>query len=831
MQAASQALHNIRARFQQAWRSEPSGRMLAHGLAYEVDGLLHAIWRQKASPAAEVCDLVAVGGYGRGELCLYSDWDLWLVPTGALARRQEEALERFVQALWDTGAKIGVRFGAPEELAQAFAEDHHAATAALDARLVAGGGRGFAALCRLRDRWLDEHAGELVRAKIDELKARWQAAQNTAFAMEPNVKNARGGLRDVQAAGWLAELLPRAMRRPPRLFPREFDELREAESFLWRMRFALHALNQRADDRLVFERQYEIAQALFPQAEEAPVVAFMRAYFRRAGRIARIVSLFVEDIEEALAKPRTRARRLGAWRLVGGKLAAPHPYAFREDPRRIVALFAEAAAHRLAIHGETLRRVREDAMLIGEDLRTDPRITEAFLRILRKPSAAPNVLWAMHTTGVLARIIPEFRPAVGYGQFNRYHAYTVDEHALRALDEAASMLAGRPAAPARFVPEAAAGVHRPDVLLLSALLHDVGKAHPGEDHSEVGARIAKRAAERLGLHADSQALLAWLVRHHLALSQFAERADTADPEAVAGLASLVGDPGRLSYLYLLTIADIRAVSEQAWTPWKAALLDEAYEAVRAQLEARPDAWQARLALRRRTSKALSGLDDAAADRALAMFAPETMLRLAPRWLAHALRLVASGRDEALDVIADAAHDETVAYLLAEDRPGLFAQAAEGIARAGEGIAAAYAERLVDGRALDVFVLQRNAASRAECARIVRAMREALASERPLPLPRTRPDWLMRRTEVRVHVRWRKGRTIWLEVQAADQLGLLARLARTISDAGWGIRQARAWTYGERVLDGFAVAPERPDHLEEEALIEQVRKAARIGGSA
>ena len=836
MREARARLAALQAGMRGLFASTLSGRALAVRHAAEVDGLLHGLWRRHAPHARARADLVAVGGYGRGELAPFSDWDLWIVWHGRAGKEDEEEVARFVQALWDLGAKIGHRIGDARELARAFSDDLHAATAAMEARLVAGDGAGHRALAERVRAWLARHRKDFALAKIREFEARRE--KQAASPMEPNVKEAPGGLRDAQAVFWIARALAgegdlfRMVARGL-LFAREFDELREAESFLWRVRIGLHWLAGRAQEVLSFEAQHELARRMgFADGERPGVEAFMRAYFRRSGRIARITGLFVADARARLVPRRARSRPLeDGFARRGDELVPAHPFVFREEPARLVLGFGLASEHGLAPSSALLRRAREDVHLIDDEVRADARARAAFLGILRRVRGVGATLRAMHTTGVLGRFIPEFRPAVGLGQFNRYHAWPVDEHTLRAVGEAERLLRAEVRVP--HVEEASALVARPDVLLLAVLFHDLGKAERG-DHSDAGARLVRACAERLGLHEDSAALAEWLVARHLLMSETAQRMDITDPEVVRRFADEVGDEGRLAYLYLLTIADIRAVSPRTWTPWRATLLAELYDSTRAHLASGAGRGLAeRLALRRRTAVALSGLAAAEADGLLGLFAPEAVVRIPPRRLARALAFLARTDGEGACLWHDAEYEETVACVAARDRPGLFADLATALANAGLSIADAQAESLQDGRALDLFVLTRPRGAPPGPQDFERIQARLLEALRRSPKPRRtrlRADILMRRVPVRVRKRPEAAsRAFAVEVSAPDRPGLLAALARAIHAEGWGIRSAKVSTLGERAVDVFFLEPPAGTSPEEAwpRLAEALVAAARL----
>jgi len=815
-------------------RRVASGRELARTIAYEADALLHGLWRAIAPHAMQCTDIVAVGGYGRGELAPFSDIDIWFVFHESPSQKAKEELEAFLRALWDLHIKLGHRVGTASEIAKSFSSDHHAATAALEARLVAGSGAGFAALQRALHRWIARHQKEFVRAKLAERTKARASEGASAFAMEPDLKTGPGGLRDVQTIWWIA----RAWRLSGPfdddwLLAREFDELREAESFLWRVRVILHALRGRAQDRLDFEAQAQIAELLRYEPSARPAVeVFMRDLFRRTGRIERIYDLLSEDIRLRIEPRRTRSRAMGdGFVRRGDRLGLQHPFVFRERPERLVLAFAHAHASGLSLEPDALRRIREDVHLIDDAVRASKTVKNAMRAILRTPKSLAQTLRAMHRTGVLGRVIPEFRAAVGLGQFNRYHAYTVDEHTLRAIEEAERFFDAERAPRIPLLDDAVVLVHRPDVLFFALLFHDIAKGMPG-DHAHVGAEMAYARARKLGMNEDSAQLASWLVAHHLEMSRIAQRADIADAAIVRRFAELVGDPGRLAYLYLLTIADMRAVAPGVWSDWKGALLGELYAATKAELA--PEAAPAdRVQARRRAVLEANALPPQQAEHWLAQLPEDALVRTPPRRLTPALVLLAAGKTPAVRAGSDPEYGEQFVIVLAHDRPGLFAQLADAIARGRVMIVSAQAERLPDGRVIDWFVVHGKggkALDAHELAAIEQRVARVLSGTWQGRKRRLKPDLLMRRIQPQVRrAPAASSRHFAVEVVAADRQGLLADLARAVHAAGWNIRSAQVATYGERAVDVFLLDP--PPKTDPEAawpaLQTQLLQAARL----
>ena len=823
--ACRERLEALRSEVARMFDAGEPGGALVERMREGVDALIVDMWRMAAGPAADAVDVLAVGGYGRGEMCPGSDWDVWFLLRDDADAATREAIERFAYAAWDMNVKLGHAVRTVEDTMRAVREDWNTATAALEARLLHGPGAAHAALVEKLDAFFARRRKAFVEAKLAEMEARHARAGDTAFLMEPDVKEGKGGLRDVQSVFWMAKVW-HGSRRISDLVARgaisetEYKHLAGARAFLWRCRVGLHLLSRRVSDRLSFERQMQLAERMGYESEAGrhAVEAFMQDYFRHAGRIARVSGLLAMHFQEEL-NPQwlTRRKDIGdGFTLEGIWIGVRDSRVFEEEPLRLLRIFHAAQEGHRRLSAGALRLVREHVLLIDDDFRASAEACGVFLRILRHPRNVATTLKQMNDTGVLGRFIPDFRHAVGLGQFNNYHAYTVDEHTLRAIGEARNFAHGLHETRLELAHEAFRKITRPELLYLALLFHDIAKGKGG-DHSELGEEIARRECLRLGLNRDAAELVAWLVRHHLLMAMTSQRSDLSDPAVIERFARQVGDVERLRYLLLLTVADIAAVGPNVWNGWKGALLRDLHLAAerwlmgeedasastreRARLRIESTAQQADESERARLVEALDGLPWRA------------VLGLPPRHLLPAARMLAAGEAPAVEVLVDEEREESLVLALAADRPGLFADLANAMASGHINILAAQAFSLSGGRVLDVFHIQSGeGAPLFDAGDVERLKRRILEAAEGGVCVRARPPRrhvLMER--VRVSARplpLASTRQTAIEVTAADRPGLLGLLAGAITEAGFNLRGASISTFGERAVDVFFLT--RPD---------------------
>ena len=799
-----------------------SGNQLASRMCREVDTLLTGLWREKAPQAAEVVDLVAVGGYGRGELAPYSDWDLWFLVPESCPKQVEEEIQAFLYTLWDMKVKVGYAVRTVAETLEHLEADWTSATAGLESRLLAGSGNYFAAMQKKFAAFLKRRRKAFVAAKLAELDVRQAKTGGTAFLMEPDIKEGKGGLRDVQAIFWMAKAwydVPRIgdLVSQGAISPTEYAYLQAAQDFLWRCRVALHLEVKRASDRLGFEQQVALAERMGYQADghRPAVEVFMKDYFRAAGRIARVTGMLLLHFREQLNPQRfVRTRDIGdGFTLEGQKVGVKNDKVFRDDKLRLLRIFHVAQQDHRRLSSQALRQIRADMLLIDDEFRADPEAQQLFLRILRSKR---NVHWAlkeMNDTGVLGRFIPEFRDVVGLGQFNRYHAYAVDEHTIRAVGEARNFWHGERECRLSLARDVCQKLHRPELLYVALLFHDIAKGVPG-DHSVNGAAMARRFCERLGLNEDDTSLVEWLVREHLYMAVTSQRSDISDPEVVRNFARHVSDIGRLNYLFLLTIADIAAVGPNVWNDWKGMLLRELYQSTQRLFLG--ESMQGEAVEKRLATRLASALDLAQGERArlaheMSLLPRRCIMHFPPRQLSRIGELlVESNGGEVVRVLFDEERSDTLALIIGRERPALFTSLTATLTSGHTNIVAAQAFELDDGRVLDVFHIQAVGGGPLDVAsdlqRLQKRLADTLAAEKPVVPSMEKPkkaSILMRRVAVSVaELPLASSRHTAIEVVAADRPGLLAQMAYVISQSGYHIRNANITTFGERVVDVF-----------------------------
>lgn len=818
-----QDLQALYADIEQRFKRGDRGDDLVQAMSDGVDRILCNCWSDLAPNAATQIDLVAVGGYGRAELSVLSDWDIWLLVPEQMDDVLAEEMQAFLYALWDLGAKVGHAVRTVKESMEHIREDWQSATAALEMRLLSGSGQAFEALQSEFSRFLKQKKKAFVEAKLDEIEQRHQKTGNTAFLMEPDIKENRGGLRDVQSVFWMLKAWYgvddyQQLVEIGAISQIECVNLLDAQHFLWRCRCGIHLERKRASDRLNYELQPLLAETMgFMQEQDRPAVEiFMKQYFRYAGRIQRVTGMLVMDLKERLnPKLFSLTRDIGDGFVLRGKqLSIRSELVFKEDPLRLLRIFHASQHGHRELSSRALRQVREDVLLIDDQFRANPEAHQTFLRILKNER---NVAWAlreMNNTGVLGRFIEPFRDVVGLGQFNRYHVYTVDEHTLRAVGEARNFYHGDHQVRLALAHEVWHKISRPELLYLALIFHDIAKGMMG-DHSVNGETLARDFCRSIGLNQDATDLVAWLVRWHLHMAVVSQRSDLSDPEVIQEFASDVVDVERLNYLFLLTVADIAAVGPNVWNDWKGTLLSELYRSTMHLMmhgERRSEALDERIRVRRES--VLERVEVARRPNVamvLDMLPWRCLLHVPPRQLLPLAELInASEAGQRVEVYSNESRNETVVMIVAHDRIGLFAMITSSLATSHIQILSAQAYHLDDGRVLDLLYIQNQDGSmtlhESDQHRICQRIEGALAGEVTSPPAEvTKVNILMEKVPVRVRqLQMGSDDQTVIEVSAANRPGLLSRLLWVICGLGHDLRGASISTFGERVVDVFFV---------------------------
>jgi len=792
--------------------------------------------------AADSLTIAAVGGYGRGLLAPGSDIDLLFLTPDKPAPGVAKLIETLLYVLWDLRQKVGHSTRSVEECLRQAKADMTIRTAVLEARFIMG---DRALFDRLRARFDKEIVGrtaaDFVAAKLAERDARLKRSGASRYLVEPNVKEGKGGLRDLNTLFWIAKYVYRV--RDARdlvaagLFTAgEFALFQRCEEFLWAVRCHLHFVTGRSEERLSFDVQRQIAQRLGynVRAGLTEVERFMKHYFLIAKNVGDLTAIVCAALEERQAKPRPvldrfigRLRRrsrviAGAsdFRIENDRIGVVRDDAFERDPTNLIRLFWASDRSNLAIHPDATRLVTLSLKRIDARLRSDPEANRLFLEILTSRHAPETVLRHMNEAGVLGRFIPEFGRIVGMMQFSMYHHYTVDEHLLRTVGVLAEIEAGRLVEDHPLVSEFLPGVANRTVLYVAAFLHDIAKGRP-EDHSIAGAEVARRLGPRLGLTAAEVETVAWLIEQHLTMSNTAQGRDLSDPKTTEALASAVQTLERLKLLLVLTVCDIRAVGPGVWNGWKGQLLRTLYwetEVVlsggHSSIDRKSRVAAAQEALRR----SLPGWSDPEFDAYAARHYPAYWLKVDPlRQIAHARLLYAMAADMRsleTEVATDAFRGVTELTIVAPDHPRLLSIIAGACASAGGNIVDAQIFTTTDGLALDTISLSR-AFERDEdelrrAGRIAKAIERTLRGEIRLGEmvaakrggdARARAFALA--PEVTISNSLSNRYTV-LEVSGLDRPGLLYDLTAALSKLNLNIGSAHIVTFGEKAVDSFYV---------------------------
>ena len=780
--------------------------------------------------------IVATGGYGRAQLAPGSDIDLLFVRPFKQTAWGESVIEFVLHMLWDMGLKVGHATRSLAECTRLARQDSTIRTSLLEARWLWGDRTLFD---DLRKRfWADVASGteqNFVETKLAEREARHRRQGESRYLVEPNIKDGKGGLRDLQTLYWIGKYLyhvddPADLVKRNVFTQEEYRLFQTSEAFLWNVRCRLHWLVGRAEERLSFDVQSEIARGMGYAGTDTrrSVEAFMREYFLVAKQVGDLTRIFCAALEE-----QNRKRRPSLGNLVPGFLKPrsddevlyvengrlnARVDAFARDPVNLLRIFHLADSKRMDVHPHALRTITRSLDLVDDALRNDPAANRLFLEILSSRNDPVRTLRWLNEAGVLARFVPAFAHAVGLMQFNMYHHYTVDEHLIRAVGNVAAIERGELKQDHPLSSEIIKRVKSREILYCAIFLHDIAKGLGG-NHSKVGGEIAQSLCPRLGFSAEDTATVAWLVRNHLVMSDTAQRRDIADPQTVRDFVAVVQSPEMLRLLLVLTVADIRAVGPGVWNGWKGQLLRELYLEAEGQIAGRDSVparsarvQQARHALEER----LADLPDAARERALQRHHDGYWLAFDHQAHEQHARLIAGAENGgALPALAfeeypGASATEVVVYT--PDHPGLFSQLAGAIAATGGSIVDAKAFTTWDGFALDIFSVQdaHGAAlgDPARMARLERSIADTLAGKTRRAAGSGEGGAFRRRAaafEVRGRINFdneASASSTIVEVEGADRPGLLSDVADAIFAAGFSISSAMVATYGERAMDVF-----------------------------
>src|SRR6266404_3630648 len=828
------------------------GRRCAETLCFVQDEIIRILfeaatrhlYRSPIPSGAERMAVAATGGYGRGLMAPESDIDLLFILPYKQTAWGEQVAEAILYCLWDMGLKVGHATRSVDESIRQARGDMTIRTAILETRFLTGDRPLYDELVARFDKEVVQGtAAEFVTAKLAEREERHRRAGQSRYLVEPNVKDGKGGLRDLHTLFWIAKYVYR-VREPEELIGRgvfdrqEYQLFRRCENFLWAVRCHIHFVTGRAEERVSFDLQRDIAVRLGYTSHPGmrDVERFMKHYFLIAKDVGDLTAIMCAELEASQAKDVpmlnrvvARFRRRPRRPLLGSKdfivdhnrINVANPKVFQRDPVNLIRIFHLAQRHRLAFHPDAMRLATRSLKLIDKSVREDREANRLFLDILTARNDTEIVLRRMNETGVLGRFIPDFGRIVSMMQFNMYHHYTVDEHLLRCIGVLAEIESGKHEeyGLANELARTIKPEHR-EMLYVALFLHDIAKGRI-EDHSIAGARIARRLGPRFGLSPANTETVAWLIEQHLTMSSIAQSRDLSDRRTIENFSPIVQSLERMKLLTILTTADIRAVGPGVWNGWKAQLLRALYYETEPVLTggfSEVDRAR-RVAIAQAEFRAeIKDWQPEEIDRYIARHYPAYWLKVdLPQKVTQArfMRSAAeAGKTLATGVSYDSARGVTVLTVLAPDHPWLLSVIAGACAMTGANIVDAQIFTTTDGLALDTIAVsrefERDEDEGRRSIRIADAIERALCGELKLPsvvakraAPKGRIKAFAVEPEVSINNQWSNRYTV-VEASGLDRPGLLYELTTTLSKLNLNIASAHVATFGERAVDVFYV---------------------------
>lgn len=831
-------------------------RRLVEDRAWFVDQILRAAWeRFDWSEDADIA-LLAVGGYGRGELHPFSDIDLLILLDSADHEIFREPIEGFLTLLWDIGLEVGQSVRSVAECAEEAQADLTVVTNLMESRTIAGPEH-------LRQRMLEVTSPEQMWpskhffvAKRKEQKARHAKYNDTEYNLEPNVKGSPGGLRDIQTILWVARrqfgsLNLHGLVQQGFLVESECSMLASSQEFLWKVRYALHMLAGRAEDRLLFDHQRKIASLLgFEDGDsKLGIERFMQKYYRVVMGVSELSDLINQHFEEVIlrAGETGQAQPLNSrFQLRDGYIEVTHPNVFKRTPFAMLEIFVLMAQHPeiKGVRADTIRLLRDSRHLIDDDFRKDIRNTSLFIELFKSSQGIHRNLRRMNRYGILGLYLPEFGKIIGQMQHDLFHIYTVDAHTLNLIKHLRKLKWPELAEKFPLASKLIDKLPKPELIYLAGLYHDIGKGRGG-DHSELGAVDAEAFCARHQLPVWDSRLVAWLVQHHLVMSTTAQRKDLSDPQVIFDFARLVGDQTRLDYLYVLTVADINATNPSLWNSWRASLLRQLYtETKRALRRGLENPLDREEQIRQTQTAAIdilvrNGIDQDEAEQLWSQLGDDYFLRHTANdvaWHTEAILQHPAGNDP-LVLIKETAQREfegaTQIFIYAPDQHDFFAVTVAAMSQLNLNIHDARILTSTSQFTLDTYiVLDADGGRIGDNPARIREIREGLIDA--LKNPDEYPAIIQRRVprqlkhfafppQVTISNDAQRPVTI-LELTAPDRPGLLARIGRIFLEFDLSLQNAKIATLGERVEDVFFVTDANNQPLSDPELCRRLQEA-------
>jgi len=843
-----EALNNgrveIRGRFE---NKKANGIVSFHNYAFLIDQIIRTLYDfttkyvyaiHTPTKAEQFC-VAAVGGYGRAEMAPQSDIDLLFLLPYKQTPKVEQAVEYMLYLLWDLGLKVGHSTRSIDECIKLAKEDLTIQTALLDGRFLWGNEDLFKEFeKRFQEKIVDGSGRQFVDAKLEERDERHQRMGDTRYVVEPNLKEGKGGLRDLQTLYWIAKYIYGVERWRDLVDHNVITEgdartFKKAVNFLFSVRSALHYLTNRAQESLTFDVQGQLAEMLGYHDRESGrgVERFMKHYYLTAKNVGDLTRNLCAVLDEQHKKQQQRfalltnffQRNVDGFGVDAGRLTLAHEDVFVKNPLLMFKLFHVAQEHDLDIHPFALRQLRTNLKLVNRKLRRDPEANQMFMDMLTSDKKPQRILRMMGEVGLLGKFIPDFARVTAQMQYDMYHTYTVDEHTIKAIGELNRIETGQSAEELPASCGAISEIMSRRALYVAVMLHDIAKGRGG-DHSELGAEVAMELCPRMGLSDEETETVAWLVKHHLTMSFVAFKRDLEDPNLIKKFCEIVQSPERLRLLLILTVCDIRAVGPDVWNGWKGNLLRILYTRAMEVLaggEAAAGGVQARVEEKQHALRvAMPGWSDADVDDFIAQGNAGYWLSFETDVQVRHAKLVKRAKSEEGPVHIDVEHDTfnnvSEISIYTADHPGLFSIIAGAMALTNGSIVDAKIATLSNGMALDTFSVQDHSNEAFDSASKIKRLAERIdkalkgeiypASE----LQKVTSSTLKSRRDVftvppRVLIDNKVSNAFTVvEVNGRDRLGFLYDVTRTLTDLGLQINSAHISTFGERAVDVFYV---------------------------
>ena len=810
------------------------------------DALLIQLWHEMGLSEQQEIALIAVGGYGRREMFPLSDLDFLILVEQIPSPEIEEKITQFIQFLWDCGFEVGNSVRTLEQCESEGKQDITIATNLLEARFLTGNRPHFDVLNELvkrADFWSKE---DFFNAKVQEQIERYQRYHNTAYNLEPDIKYSPGGLRDLHLLYWVAlrhsgALTLEAILQSGFIYPQEYQQLQESRAFLFKVRFALHLILKRYDNRLLFDRQIKVSELLgFLGDGNQAVEKMMKCFFQALHRISLMSNLLIQHYRENVLSSSqvTVIDQLDDdFQLINQCLCLRNSLVFQEKPERILDLFFYLTQYEQAnIHSDTLRQLQISLEQLSQKLCEIPAAREKFLRLFNQPNAIKRAFIPMHQYGVLTAYLPQWQAIEGLMQFDLFHIYTVDEHTLRVMLKLESFLSPESAQEHPIAHRIFSQLSDRTLLYIAALFHDIAKGRGG-DHAELGAMDIADFAQLHGLDRREIDTLAWLVKSHLLMSITAQRRDIHDPEVVMNFAEAVQNQVRLDYLTCLTVADICATNGNLWNSWKRSLFASLYEFTEQQFaqgmkelfDYSEKSEENRKLAQQILTQDYSDIAPISIEQLWDCCPEDYFVRNTPKQIAwHTSLLVGFSESLLVKISNRFSLGGTEVFIYCQDQPHLFNKVVSTIGAKKFSIHDAQIITAQDGYVFDSFIITELNGELVEFDRrreLEQALTVALQSEK-LPALSIAPNRQLQHFSVQTDVRFlheNKKEHTEMELVALDKPGLLAQVSQIFSELNLNLLNAKITTVGEKAEDFFILTNQLEQALarEEREILKQV----------